>query len=55
MRNDVLIKKHFGMGYVKMHGFHDNHVYDSREWEVAYKFNHIYASTYPRALKLVSN
>ena len=24
--------KHFGIGYVKMHGFHGNPLYDSREW-----------------------
>ena len=26
--------KHFGMGYVKMHGFHGNPLYDFREWGV---------------------
>ena len=26
--------KYFGMGYVKMHGFHSNPVYDFREWGV---------------------
>ena len=30
MRNDVHIK-HFDMGYVKMHGFHGNPLYDFRE------------------------
>ena len=24
--------KHFGIDYVKMHGVHDNPLYDSREW-----------------------
>ena len=24
--------KHFGMGYVTMHGFHGNPLYESREW-----------------------
>ena len=24
--------KHFGMGYVKVHGFHGNPLYDVREW-----------------------
>ena len=24
--------KTIGMGYVKMHGFHGNHLYDSRDW-----------------------
>ena len=24
--------KHFGMGYVKMHGLDGNRLYDSREW-----------------------
>ena len=35
MRDEVLLK-HFGMGYmyVKMHGFHDNPLYDSREWGI---------------------
>ena len=32
MRNEVLPKKKFGMGYVKMHGFHGNLLYDSRDW-----------------------
>ena len=27
-------QKFFGMGYVKMHGFHGNPLYDSREWVV---------------------
>ena len=26
--------KHFGMGYVKMYGFHGNPLYDSRDWRV---------------------
>ena len=26
--------KHFGIDYVKMHGVHDNPLYDSREWGV---------------------
>ena len=26
--------KHFGTGYVKMHGFHGNPLYDIREWGV---------------------
>ena len=26
--------KHFGMSFVKMHGFHGNPLYDSREWGV---------------------
>ena len=26
--------KRFGMGYVKMHGFHGNPLYDFREWGV---------------------
>ena len=25
-------QKKFGMGYVKMHGFHGNLLYDSRDW-----------------------
>ena len=25
-------QKNFGMGYVKMHGFHGNLLYDSRDW-----------------------
>ena len=29
MRNEVL--KKIGMGYVKMHGFHGNTLYDSRD------------------------
>ena len=31
-------QKKFGMGYVKMHGFHDNPLYDSREWGVGLKY-----------------
>ena len=27
-------QKKFGMGYVKMHGFHGNLLYDSRDWGV---------------------
>ena len=27
-------RKKFGMGYVKMHGFHGNLLYDSRDWGV---------------------
>ena len=27
-------QKNFGMGYVKMHGFHGNLLYDSRGWGV---------------------
>ena len=27
-----LTSKHFDMGYVKMHGFHGNPLYDLREW-----------------------
>ena len=34
-------QKKFGMGYVKRHGFHGNLLYDSRDWGLAYKFNHI--------------
>ena len=34
--------KQFGMGYMKMHGFHDNPLYHFHEW-------------YPRAPKFVSN
>ena len=30
IRNKVILK--IGMGYVKMHGFHGNPLYDSREW-----------------------
>ena len=30
-------QKKFGMGYVKMHGFHGNPLYDSREWGVCLK------------------
>ena len=26
--------KIFGMGYVKMHGFHCNPLYDSRDWGI---------------------
>ena len=26
------LQKKFGMGYVKMHGFHGNLLYDSRDW-----------------------
>ena len=33
--------KKFGMCYEKMHGFHGNFLYDSRDWGKAYKFNHI--------------
>ena len=33
--------KHFAMGYVKMHGFHGNPLYDSQEWGVGLKINHI--------------
>ena len=33
MRNEVVLKI-FGMVYVKMHGFHGNPLYDSREWGV---------------------
>ena len=25
-------QKKFGMGYVKMHGFYDNLLYDSQDW-----------------------
>ena len=32
LQNEVL--KNIGMGYVKMHGFHGNPLYDSREWWV---------------------
>ena len=34
------------MGYMKMHGFDGNPLYDSREWGMAYKFNDILGSTY---------
>ena len=27
-------QKKFGMGYVKMHGFHGNLLYDSRDWGI---------------------
>ena len=27
-------QKKFGMGYLKMHGFHGNLLYDSRDWWV---------------------
>ena len=30
MRNEAVLKN--GMGYVKMHDFHGNPLYDSREW-----------------------
>ena len=33
--------KHFGIGYVKMHGFNCNPLYDSQEWGECLKFNHI--------------
>ena len=33
MRNEVHIKT-FSMGYVKMHGFNGNPLYDFREWGV---------------------
>ena len=45
-------QKKFGMGYDKMHGFHGNLLYDSRDWGYAYKFNHIWGSTYHRTLKI---
>ena len=45
MRNAVLLSKQIGMGYVKIHGFHGNPLYDSLELGggggQAYKFNHI--------------
>ena len=28
------LQKKFGMGYVKIHGFHSNLLYDSRDWGV---------------------
>ena len=31
MRKEALFKKKFGMGYVKMHGFHGSPLYDSRD------------------------
>ena len=37
----VYVQDEFGTGYVKIHGFHGNHLYDFREWGYAYKFNHI--------------
>ena len=33
MYNEVHLKI-IGMGYVKMHGFHGNHLYDSQDWVV---------------------
>ena len=33
MRNEVVLKT-VGMSYVKMHGFHGNLLYDSREWGI---------------------
>ena len=33
MRNKVVLKI-FGIGYVKMHGFHGNPLYDSQKWGV---------------------
>ena len=35
MRNEVVLKR-FGMGFVKMHSFHGNPLYDSWEWGSAY-------------------
>ena len=35
MRNEVVLKC---MGHVKMHGFHGNPLYESREWGLAYRF-----------------
>ena len=33
MWNEVLQKTNkIGMGYVKMHGFHDNPLYESQDW-----------------------
>ena len=34
MRNEVLLKT-FGMGYVKMHGFHGNPFHKNWKWEYA--------------------
>ena len=48
-------QKKFGMGYVKMHGFDGNILYDSRDWGVGIHIQSYRVSTYPRALKLVSN
>ena len=31
MRNEVLLKNNFGMGYVKMHGFHGNALFNSQD------------------------
>ena len=54
MRNEVNLKR-ISIGYVKMHGFHGNPFYDSREWGKDYKFNPIWGSTYHSALILVSD
>ena len=31
-------QKKFGIGYVKMHGFHGNLLYDSRDWGVGLSY-----------------
>ena len=42
-----LTSKHFGMGYVKMLGFHGNPLYGFREWGVGLQFQ-IYLAFHPR-------
>ena len=42
-------------GYVTLHGFHGNPLYDFEEWECFYKNTHISAATHPRTVNLVSN
>ena len=47
--------KHFGMGYVKMHGFHGNPVFDFRECGEGNQEQSYLGFYLSKALKLVSN
>ena len=42
-------------GYLKIHGFYGNLLYDFKDWEHSYKNIHISAASLPRAHNLLSN
>ena len=54
MGNEGVLKKNFGLGYVKLHGFYAN-PQRIGEGGSAYKITHISAVTYPRLLNLIPN
>ena len=52
MGNEVPLK-HFGMGYVKVHGLYGNPLYGFREMGVGLQIQLYLDYTYPSALNLV--